>query len=236
MVVLKKTRYILQSPAYSRPNAFGISSLAARVSLIIRIEGWAAFLNQAFSYCRGRVFSFGTYYLYEKNIHFTAESPGSKPRVECEFKLISDINQLNSLVSEGYDPKVRSFIWKLEKGALAFCIFVHKELASVTWVGFDMQAKREIDNLPFTVEFKMGEVCSGASFTQPAFRGLELLRYTYLHIFNYLIQRQVTKDKFSINVKNTASQSAHAKLGFVIAGKWRYLKILGWENWKQRPN
>ena len=212
-----------------------LDRLSQRARYILRHEGWRAFLNQGFSFVTNRFLSCGTYYLYEKEL-----TPGSieievSPRVDCTARVISSLDEFHELLREGYDVKAMSFTPALEKGALAFCIFVGQALASVTWVALSEEAKEHVDYLPFKVNFQAGEVCSGASYTDPTYRAKGLLAYTYSHIFPHLAGKGIRKDKFSIAVDNTASQKAHARFSPLITGRGRYLRILWWHSWKEQP-
>ena len=209
--------------------------LYQRAKYILRNEGWRAFVRQGFSFVRNLFFSYGSYYIYEKNLSSTDEEIKFKPKIDCTPRVISRPDEFDQLIARGYDFKAMNFRRKLEKGALAFCFFVGKELVHVTWLARTKEAKQEIDYLPFKVDFKAGEVCSGDSSTDPAHRGKGLLAHTYCHVFRYLANDGIVKDRFSIDVNNIASQKAHAKFNPVITGKGRYLKILWWQSWKESP-
>lgn len=203
----------------------------------MRKEGLLVFVKRAFLFMLRSVksffFSYGKYYIYEKELSNASEVQ-FKPKIQdCIVKIVSTSKGLDELSAGGYDFKTMNFEQKLRKGALAFCVFVKRELAHVTWVAPNGEAKREIDPLPFKVNFETGEVCSGASFTCPIYRGKGLLSYAYSYIFPYLAKRNILKDKFTIDVNNTASQKALSKFNPTTTGKGHYLKILWWEFWKE---
>jgi hypothetical protein len=212
-----------------------LNMLYQRAKYILRSEGWRAFLRQGFSFVRSLFLSYGNYYIYEKNLDPAGEEIKFEPKIDCTPKVIAKPDEFDRIADQGYDFKAMDFRRKLEKGALAFCLFVGQELASVTWVARSKEAKKEIDYLPFKVNFEAGEVCSGASFTDPAYRGRGLLVHTYSYIFRYLASNAILKDRFSIEVSNIASQRAHAKFNPVVTGKGRYLKVFWWEFWREHP-
>ena len=212
-----------------------LDALYQRATYVLRHEGWRAFIRQGFSYVLGRFFSCGDYYIYEKELNPDDQSVPIKPGIDCIMKVVSTPGELDDLKAHGYSFKAMVFKPKLEKGAIAFCLFVGRELASVTWVAPNKEAKVEIDYVPFAVDFERGEVCSGASVTDPSYRGKGLLGHTYSYIFRYLARSGLRKDKFSIAADNVASHKAHARLNPRVTGKGRYLKILRWESWKEQP-
>lgn len=211
---------------------FSFPPLYARGKYILVHQGWSAFIKDGFSFIRNLFFNHGTYLIYEKELSNSQRFDGFKPKIDCSFKLINNLKEFYQLVEQGYDFKMVNFKSLLAKGAKAFCLFVGQNLASVTWVAFNIKAKQEIDYIPFEVYFEKGEVCSGGSFTAPEYRGKGLLPYTYNFIFPYLISNNIVKVKFTININNISSQNAHAKLIPNKIDMGRYLKVFWWEYWK----
>ncbi len=215
--------------------SLALGTLYHRTSYILRKEGWRALISRGISFVGSVLFSHGHFYIYEKELSTADEQIALQPRIDCTPKIISSPAELDDLEARGYDFRAMRFRPKLNKGAIAFCLFVGQELASVTWVAPNRQAKALIDCIPFTVDFAGGEVCSGDSFTDPSYRGKGLLGYTYCHILPYLVRCGIRRDRFSIEVSNTASRTAHARLNPRVTGRGRYLKILFWESWKEQP-
>ncbi len=212
-----------------------VNGILKRGIYLLQKEGIWTFLSQGFSFLGRFFYSRGSYYIYEKPLT-KDEKYSLQPKLQkVELKIISTPEEFEQLAANGYDFKMMLFKDKLKKGAVAFCALANKELAHVTWAAFNEEAKNEVDYLPFKVAFQNKEACSGASFTDPKFRGKGLLSYIYTYIFPYLIQRGVVKDKFTIEVNNISSQKAHAKFNPTIIGKGHYLKILWWEFWKEEP-
>lgn len=206
---------------------------------MVREEGMMPFIMRAFlfllRFLKSSFFSYRNYYIYEKTLNDVDEAVVTSRLQDATLKIIHSSEELDKLTKEGYDFKLPNFKERFKRGALPFCIFVEQELAHVTWVAFDEIAKREIDQLPFKVDFSKGEVCSGGSWTDPRYRGKGLLSYVYSYIFPYLAEQGIRKDKFSIQEGNIASQKAHTKLNPTITGKIRYLRLLRWEFWKEKP-
>ena len=206
-----------------------------RAMYVLRHEGARALARQGFSFVLNRFFSYGCYYIFEMELSPADEGIQVIPKIDCVMEIVTDLREFAQLTAKGCDFKAMNFKSKLERGAMAFCLFVEQELASVTWVALNQMAKREIDSLPFEVNFEKGEACSGASFTDPPYRGKGLLAYTYSHIFPYLAGNGVRKDKFSIDVNNMPSQRAMSKFNPVIISKGRYMRVLWWHFWREKP-
>ena len=209
--------------------------LYRRAKYVLRHEGARALVRQVFSFFASRLCACGRYYIYEKNLGSGNQGIDVQPEIDHTFKLISGLEEFDQLIAQGYDLRAMNFRPKLERGAIAFCLFVGQELASVTWVARSKDAKKEIDYLPFGVDFEAGEVCSGASFTHPVHRGKGLLALTYSRIFPYLADAGLTRTRFSIGVSNVASHKAHARFKPLIVSRGRYLRLIWWHFWREKP-
>lgn len=212
-----------------------VNELFQRGIYVLQKEGLGSFLGQFFSYLTGFFYRRGSYYIYEKPLSKKEQFTFTSKLAKVEVKIITTLEEFKQLGSKGYDFKAMLFKERLKKKAVAFCAFVNKELAHVTWVAFNEEAKNEVDNMPFKLKFQAKEACSGASFTNPKFRGKGLLSYIYAVIFPYLVQRGINKDKYTIKVNNIPSQKAMNKFNHVIIGQGHYLKILWWEFWREEP-
>ena len=212
-----------------------VNGVLKRGIYVLQKEGIRTFLSQVFSFLGSFFYGRGSYYIYEKTLTKNERYQFNTKLQNATIKIISAPEEFEQLVSDGYDFKMILFKDKLKKGAVAFCAFANKELAHVTWAALNEKAKKEIDYLPFEVAFQNKEVCSGASFTEPKYRGKGLFSYIYAYIFPYLAQRGMVKDKFTIEVNNISSQKALAKFNPIITGKGHYLKILWWKFWKEEP-
>jgi len=217
-----------------------MNMLFNRAEAIFQEEGLFSLIKKTFLFLYIKTISifldYGTYYMYEKSLSQN-ESFNIKPKIidGIEIKVISTTKMLEELIIRGYSFDIANFKERFKKCPLAFCIFVDQQLIHITFVALNEEQKKEIDRLPFKVYFQNKEACSGASFTEPKFRGKGLLSYIYTYIFPYLAQRGMVKDKFTIEVNNISSQKAHAKFNPTIIGKGHYLKIFWWEFWKEEP-
>ncbi|MFC1902486.1 GNAT family N-acetyltransferase [Chloroflexota bacterium] len=123
----------------------------------------------------------------------------------------------------------------LDKGAIAFCVFVERELAHIGWVALNEEAKNIFDPLPFRVDFSNREACIGGAWTDPKYRGRDLMSYIFLERFQFLRERGILILRCSVNKQNIASHRLHAKLGANMYAQARYLRVLRWQLWRERP-
>ena len=102
-------------------------------------------------------------------------------------------------------------------------------------IASDLMAKQEEILAANRLDFQAGEVCTGGSRTNPKYGRLGLYTYTYSEIYQFLGENGRKRVRFSIERNNIPPQKAQAKLGARIYSEGRYLKLLWWEFWKEKP-
>ena len=209
-----------------------------RAKDIFQTEGLAPLLRRGFNFVRGWFFGYGHYYLYKHTIEERNESD-FMPRIDdFSVNIICSNKEADELAeATGFDFR-RRFVKdknRLDKGAIAFCVFVGKELAHIGWVALSEEAKKTIDPLPYKVDFANNEACTGGTLTIPEYRGKGLMVYGYYRRFQFLKEKGVVASRNAVSTSNIASQRAHAKFEPKIYAEARYLKLLWWRFWKERP-
>ena len=149
--------------------------------------------------------------------------------------IVSTNQQADALEADGYEfrnSQPRQSMG-LDIGAVAFCVFVGRELAHTGWVALTEEAKPYIDSWNYQVDYANNEVCIGSSFIPPKFRGQGFFKYLYYERLEYLRKMGIEKVMASVDIKNVASNRMHARFHPRIRAKVRYLKFLAWEFWKE---
>jgi hypothetical protein len=205
----------------------------ARTKSILSEEGPFVLLKRALAYVGNSLFGCGTYLVYEFKLDRT-QIVDKVPRTGCSLKTITSMSEYNEMVSQGYDFGIRDFRPRLSQGAIVFCAFIDKELASEYWVALDARAKKAVDPIPFKVDFAHGEVCSGVRFTDPKYRRYGLSECLFAERLRYLVEHNYHTSKATVNVSNVISQHMNAKLSGKIIAKGGYLHLFAWHFWKER--
>ena len=153
------------------------------------------------------------------------------------FKTISTNQQADELVAGGFElgSQITMMRRRLDRGAIAFCIFIERELAHIGWVALTEEAKELVDAFPYKVDFSNGEACTGGTWTHPKYRGNGLMVYGYFKRFQFLREKGIRVSRNVVAKSNIKSQMAHAKFGPKIRGEARYLKILWRRFWWEKP-
>lgn len=212
--------------------------LFTKASHILRTEGPAALLRRgaAFLYWRfkslGRsFFEYHVVYLYEHTMKERNEAGFLPMMQDFTFNIVTTNQQADELADNGFQDFRRH--WRtarqgLETGAMAFCVFVGRELAHIGWVATNNKAKDTFDPLPYRVKFSSNEACTGGTWTWPKYRGKGLMIYIYFKRFQFLWERGIKISRSAVEVDNIASQKVHSKFGPRIYARARYLRVGKW--------
>ena len=200
-------------------------------------DGFRSVLSRGWSYASGSFFQYASVYLYEHTMREQREAD-FLPRVQdFTVKIVASNREADELMALGFD--FRSYVFygrdALDRGAVAFCIFIGGELAHLGWAAFSEEGKAYIDPMPFRVAFSAREACTGGTRTVSKFEEKGLMTYGYYLRLEYLRQKGMVLSRNSVATGNVASQKVHAKFGPRVYARARYLRILWWESWKEVP-
>ncbi len=217
-----------------------LTELARRATLVYRTEGLPALTRRAATYAAGGLFRYETYYLYENDgsRHGTGSDTDFVPRVAgLSFRLVCSNEEADVLEAEGFrfTEDVGDTRRRLNEGAVAFCLFVGHELVNIGWLCTTQQAKDSLNEPPARVDFANGEAWAGGSWTSSEYRRMGLYRYNSLKMVEYWLQKGIVKDKWAIAKRNVASLTAESSTGNVRYAEARYLRVLWWKSWKEKP-
>jgi GNAT superfamily N-acetyltransferase len=190
-----------------------------------------AILQQdVFQFFRNYLFHLSNYYLYEHTIKERDETDFLPKIQSFDFYIVSSNQEADELAGGGVDfrdhfPTARQ---TLERGGVAFCIFIGGEFAHGGWVALTEHAKKTFDRVPYPVDFSNNEACTGGTLTLPKFRGKGLMKYCYFKRFEFLREKGIKISRNAVKADNVVSQRVHAKFGPKRRGI-RYLRLLKWK-------
>ena len=213
-----------------------LAQLFGRVKHILRTEGLLSLLRQGFAFLAGCIFRYETYYLHEIRLEGGSEAD-FMPRIQdFTLKVVSTNQQADELVTDGFKFRYSDGIRRerLDKGTIAFCIFIGEELAHIGWLAMNEEAQKSIVSFPFQVDFPNKEVFIGGVWTNPKYRGKGLHTYGLFKRLQFLKERGTTVSRGAVDTRNVASQRVNAKFGCNYYAEARYLKLLWWESWEEK--
>lgn len=221
---------------------YRLTELFTVAKRVFQTEGLPTLLTRGFAFLIGNFFQYGNYYLYEIDILEVLEQ-NKKPDdflpeiPNLTLKIVSTNEQADELNKEGFEFRSQ-FInarKRLDRGAIAFCIFMGRELANIGWITLTQQAKDSLHELPFKVDFSNNEACTGGALTKPKYRNMGLMRYNYFKRLEFLKENGRLKDRAAVDKDNVASQVGVAKISDNIYAEARFLKIMWCKFWKEKP-
>jgi len=201
---------------------------------ILKTEGLVPLVRRGFA---RYVFQWRSFYLYE--IDLTKENEADfVPRAgNFAVRVVCNNEQANEIAADSLDIRLH-FInahLALDKGAAALCIFVDGELAHIGWLAMCEEAKSVLDYLPYKVGFDRDEGCTGGVVTTPKYRGLGLWWYSFFKRLELARDRGLKTVRFATGRDNIAIQAGLMKSKSRRYAEARYLKVLRWCSWKERP-
>ena len=211
-----------------------------RAKQIYQTQGLLSLVRRAFSFVIGRFFQYKTYYVLERaleNVRKLNEADFLPKIDHFDLKIVSTNQEADELEAEGYE--FRSQIVKarksLDKGAVAFCIFVGRQITSIGWVAMTQEAKDSLNEPPYKVDFLNNEACATAVWTNPEYRRMGLHEYGVFKRHRFMLDHGVRTSRIIIAKWNIAFHTGSAKAGSRAYAQGRYLRILWWKFWKEKP-
>ncbi|MGB2853465.1 MAG: hypothetical protein WBC55_03340, partial [Dehalococcoidia bacterium] len=130
-----------------------------RAKQIYQAEGLIPLVRRGFAFLGYRLLDYRTYYLYaapiEESLRVLDQSHTVPNVDDFSVKVVSSNDEADELEAQGF--KLRSQASdvgeRLDKGAIAFCIFVGRELACIGWVALTQEAMASLDEPPYKVDF-----------------------------------------------------------------------------------
>ena len=209
-----------------------------RAKYILQKEGLKPLLSRGFDFTSRLLIGYGGCFLYEHTLKDRNEADFLPQIEDFTLKIISSNEEANKLAeATGYDFRSRYVTARnqLDKGAIAFCIFVNGEIVHIGWVALSEQARKAIDSLPYKVNFSNNEACTGSTETIPEYRGKGLMTYGYFKRFQFLKEKGMVVSRNAVAKDNIASHKAHAKFSPKVYAEAKYLRFLRWYYWKEKP-
>ena len=202
--------------------------LYQRAKYILRNEGWWAFIRQGFSFVRNLFFSYGNYYIYERELSEPSETKFTPKIPNRALKIVTTTDELKELVVEGFDINsyfnMEELKWRINKGMTLFGVFVGKNLAHRSFVA--MNRKANVDPvLSMSIVNWQKEASIGPCTTPAEYSGLNLYPYTLSQICRYLKGQNKQNVKITTSKQNAPSIRGIEKAGFKICGEARYLRL-----------
>lgn len=217
-----------------------LSVLFTRARRILRTEGLTALIGRGFGFLAHYIFRYETYYVTERSLeNQIVNKDDFIPNVaNLTFKVITSNKEADELVADGFED-FRSYQINaqqgLNKGAIAFCLFVGTEVGYLTWIARSRDSMKIFNDMHYRVDFANSEACSLGAMTVPKHRRKGLKTYGYLLREDAAREMGIVTIRGIVATDNIANLRANARLGVRATARARYLKFLWLKWWQETP-
>ena len=206
---------------------------------IYRTDGLISLIRRGFAFVASCFFKYDTYHLYveyyRENMKFNEAEWMPKIR-DFTFKRARTNREADELEAQGFE--FRSYFdnarERLDKGAIASCVFVGGELAHIGWSATTQEAKDSLGEQPYRVDFSNNEACGETIWTNPRYRRMGFSRYGFMKKVEFMVDNGILVNRYAVGKRNIRSRKFVNSLDASIYGEGRYLRILWWKSWKER--
>jgi len=209
---------------------------------VYRAEGVAPLVTRAFAVVLRCLLEYETYYLYElptENVR-ALNKADFMPRVaDFALKIASTNPEADALEADGFEfrSQIAGARERLEKGAIAFCVFVGRDLAHIGWVCLSQEAQDSLKEPPHKTDYLQHEASWGGFWTDPRYRRKRLMAYGDMKRLEFLLDKGIVTSRYPISKGNIASRRSNDADGLNarVPAEARLLRVLWWRSWKERP-
>ncbi len=215
-----------------------ISKLMARAREIKQEEGLFALFKATFLFLISPVYHRALFYLYENQVRTDSGISEPQPKInknDLVFKVLSSNQEANELEAQGYKLRLNpnaDYIRNFNNGVIAFCTFIGKELAAITWIIPSRQVQDRCGTPPIKIDYNHEALPRGV-WVNPKYRWLEIHRYNERNRERYLAEMGITMIRAPIDYANKTGQGFIEALGGKKYGRGRLVRILWWRFWKE---
>jgi len=162
-----------------------LKSIIYRTMHVLDKEGLASLSKRAFAFIIHQIIIYQDCYLVKKSLKEMKENPDDflpdihnlsykyvKSNPEAD-KIIKELSDFRRFHLNGYE--------RLEKGAIAFCIFIGADLAYINWAAMTEDAMKTFNDIPCKVNLDKKEIYVGGETTIPKYRKKGLSTYGRLY-------------------------------------------------------
>ena len=236
----RTTRSRYPNAALTKATMDMLTSTLGRARRILRTEGFLALLRSALRLLARGVLQYETYYLYQQPTEHARmmKEADVMPKIpDFTFEVVATNEEADELEASGLEIRsyARNTRQRLDREAVAFCLFVGHELSNISWLATTQAAMDSLNEPPVKVSFSSSEAYRGGIWTNPKYRRMRFSQYSLLKKLEYLDERGIRTSRVVISKRNVTSQEGQMAFAPVKYGEGRYLRVLGARFWRERP-
>ena len=219
-----------------------VSILIERAKRIHQTEGFQSLARRGLAFVAKRFFDYESYYLTVRTLDNAPpinEADLVPPVDDLSLKIIETNEEADELEGDGYrfrsHPHFIDGRRALDSDAIAFCLFVGRELAAISWAALTPRAMNALNEPPIKLDFARGESFVGSVWTNPKYRRMGFRTYRSFKARQFLRERGIVAIIGYTTEKDFAAATQIAtEASRTIYARGRYLRVLWWKSWKER--
>ena len=217
--------------------------LQQRAKEILEHDGLVELLKSGIMFFIIPIYERNVYYLYKYNVKNDADPNEGilKFRMnDITCKVVTSNKDADKLESQNFyfrsyptdhNEDRKTYSRWLDQGAIAFCTFVGKDFAAITWVVTSQQTQDSLKTLPIKVGYSNKEAFGRGAWVNPKYRKLGLYGFTITNRDRFLTDMGISMLRNAAHSTDKVGRALQQTVGSKIYGEARSKRILFWKFW-----
>jgi hypothetical protein len=222
-----------------------LKALSARAKEILRENGLLVLLKSSIMFLIIPFYERNVYYLFKYSVKNDANPNKGIIKlkmVDIKCQVVTSNIEADRLESENYyfrsyptdhNEGRKTYSRWLDQGAIAFCTFVRKDFAAITWVVTTQQTQDSLKLLPIKIGYSHKEAFGRGAWVNPKYRKLGLYGFTITNRDRFLTDMGITTLRNAVHSTDTTGRALQQTVGSKRYGEARAKRILFWRFWSE---
>ncbi len=177
-------------------------------------------LLKVIKYITANFFKYSKIVVYETDLRKQLDVRVPAPEIEnLELEVISNEDQLNTLVEAGYDfsfyPGLKVDKSRLKTGASLIAIFIKRKLVYRSWLALTRESVFKMGPFLKAMDYD-NQAVGAAAETDPQYRGRRIFQYAAAYCNSYARKMGKSKKLTYVEINNRASRKVQEKIGMGV--------------------
>jgi hypothetical protein len=217
--------------------------LQQRAKEILEHDGLVELLKSGIMFFIIPIYERNVYYLYKYNVKNDADPNEGilKFRMnDITCKVVTSNKDADKLESQNfyfrsyatdYNDGRKTYSRWLDQGAIAFCTFVGKDFAAITWIITSQHTQDSIKTLPIKIGYSDKEAFGRGAWVNPKYRKMGLYGFTITNRDRFLTDMGISMLRNAAHSTDKVGRALQQTVGSKIYGEARSKRILFWKFW-----
>ena len=222
-----------------------LKALWGRAKEILRENGLLVLLKSSIMFLIIPFYERNVYYLFKYSVKNDAnpnEAILKLKMMDIKCKVVTSNMDADRLESENFyfrsyptdhNEDRKTYSRWLDQGAIAFCTFVGKDFAGITWVVTSQQTQDSLKTLPIKVGYSNKEAFGRGAWVNPKYRKLGVYGFTITNRDRFLTDMGISVLRNVVHSTDKNGRALQKTVGSKRYGEARAKRILFWSFWEE---